>query len=151
MSAGNIDKKAREELIFETELEVMKLMQESTIGFAQLTVKSLLILNGGAAVAIAAFVGASFKEGKPSVPFAPISSALLALGTGAALAVMVPALAYVAQHLFALQIEERIKSKNDGCLGYGGRLFQSLAVLVAIVSMLCFVTGLRMIASLNLG
>jgi hypothetical protein len=139
------------ELSYQTQVDMAKLSHSSTIRFAEITVQSLLILNGGAAVAMSALLGASFKDGKIGIPFDQVSNSILALGLGAVFAVLVPGLAYLAQSCYSEQIQLPVEKQQDSHFRFGGNMFRVLAVGAAVMSMLFFVIGLRWVASMNLG
>jgi hypothetical protein len=71
----------------------------STIKFAELAIKSLLILNGGAAIAVLSFAGAQLKSG--SLAIEAYSSGMQTFGFGAGLAVLTAGTSYLAQHFFS--------------------------------------------------
>lgn len=70
----------------------------STIEFAHGAIKGATLLNGGAAVALLAFLGATTSRGLTVYQWAATSLGLFAIGT--ALAVLCGAFSYLAQYFF---------------------------------------------------
>jgi hypothetical protein len=71
----------------------------STIQFAIEAIRALLVVNGGAVVAILTFAG-NARTGGAVIDFPLLLSSLRLFGVGLALAVLCAGLAYVAQALF---------------------------------------------------
>jgi hypothetical protein len=116
------------------ELERWKPLFEAQIRFADITVRSLLILNGGAALALFTMAGNADKLGIKE-KFPDLSYMALCFGMGAALGVLTAGLAYLTQLMFVeLTPEERAAR--------WGTWFRVLAVLCAILSWSAFVYGL---------
>lgn len=117
-----------------------RMMFESVMGFSHLAIRSLLLLNGGAAIALLAFTGhlASNEAAGPKVIEA-LSGAILLFGSGAGCGTAVALLAYISQSLF-----------HSASLSNGGRVekwaifFRLTCVVVALVGMSIFVVGLVM-------
>jgi hypothetical protein len=84
---------------------------EATIRFAEMYVRSLLVLNGGAALGLLTFVSSAAARGG-SGNYKP---ALLAFGSGAALAVLTAGFSYVAQFCYSNSSGDDWKIK----IGYG--------------------------------
>lgn len=117
----------RMELWKETRLE----MTRAVIGFGQGAIRSLVLINGGAAIAVMTFIGNSKNEDLKLVK--ALSQSLLLFSSGVAAAALVAGFAYVAQFLY------------DGSSGRMPKLgigFHYLAVLVAMISLALFVWGL---------
>ncbi|MGQ0457731.1 MAG: hypothetical protein ACT4OU_11785 [Hyphomicrobium sp.] len=83
------------------EVERLRPEIEARNTFADRCIQSLLLLNGGAAVALLAYIGES------KVPWACLYPSLLHFGKGTALAVATACAAYVTQILFAEWPDER--------------------------------------------
>ncbi len=77
---------------------------EAVIRFADITIRSLLLLNGGSALALLSFAGNAASHGD-RLRFVP---SLIAFGVGAALSVLTAGLAYLAQNTFVEFQRERL-------------------------------------------
>lgn len=118
--------------------DIRKPYVESGIRFADVTVRSLLILNGGAALALLAFAGNTAT--KTNIEYLPkLAPALQLFGWGATLSVATPALSYLAQMLLL-----RPSSGWKWELGVGLRI---IAILSAAASLVMFFMGIQRAAS----
>jgi hypothetical protein len=117
---------------WKAEVDARKPMYDAVIRYGELAIRSLLLVAGGAAVALAGFAGSSIGSSSAAVRQA-LASSILWLGLAAAGAVATAGLAYVAQVFFA----EAPQPRNEH-LGAGVRL---VAVLFFIGSLVCFVWG----------
>lgn len=121
-------------LSFEAETKFGVVSFESTIKFADIAIRSLLVLNGGAALAILSFAAHGFKQEGHSA----LSQSVLIFGIGAACSVLTAGLAYLAQSLFGHRYNK------------AGYFAQALGVAVALMSLVAFFAGM-MEASRRLG
>lgn len=117
----------RMELWKEARLE----MTRAVISFGQGAIRSLILINGGAAVAIMTFLGNFGGESNQSADLFAKSLLLFALGVAAA--ALVGGFAYVTQFLY---------ESSSGRLSKVGIGFHWAAVLLAILSITLFVVGL---------
>ena len=106
---------------------------EATIRFADMTLRSLLILNGGAALAVLTFAANRIKERAP-IADGVLGDLVLTFGAGALLSVFSAGLSYLAQTFFTLTVEETKTSRL-------GRFFQVLAITCVIASFGAFAFG----------
>jgi hypothetical protein len=100
--------------------------------FADLTVRSLLILNGGAALALLTF--ATGKSGAGDVSGA-LATAVALFGTGAWLSVATVALAYFAQRAFVEIEPEEARLRR-------GKRYSRCAIAAGLASLFVFGVGM---------
>lgn len=81
----------------EKSAERYSVVGQALVTFAELSIKHLFFLTGGAAIALLAFTGDALDKASATVALQKISQALYWWGVAAALAVLVPGLAYAAQ------------------------------------------------------
>ncbi|MBO6899585.1 MAG: hypothetical protein JJ868_19680 [Shimia sp.] len=108
-------------------LEITK----ATISFSQAAIRSLVLINGGAAIAVMTFIGGYPSEQKAIV--LALSGSLLYFSVGVALAAFVGGCAYVTQFLY---------DGSTGKVSRWGVFFHILAVICAMISLTLFVLGL---------
>jgi hypothetical protein len=128
----------RQRIQLDSELAVL----QAVISFASLAIKNLMLLNGGAAVAILAFVGhlvANEQQGLAS----EFSGALTLFGVGALLGGVVSGLSYLAQVAFHA-------ATNSHWIGKLGEPLRISAILCAISGYTVFGVGLWRAASVTL-
>lgn len=104
--------------------------------FAELAVRSLLILNGGAALGLLTFASNQTKNGGSSINYA---DAVCLLGVGAALSVMTAGLSYLAQYYFT--------HEDDDWQTWVACILRWGAIVVWLTSIALFVFGVRSAAS----
>lgn len=123
-----------------------KVANEQAVANANATLRSLLLINGGAAVALLAFIGSLISAN--AVQLAPsidlLTAPLMWFAWGVAASVLGMAFAYltnysIAGHAFALYGQEAASARR---WLRSALTFQVLAVLVAIASLACFVLGI---------
>lgn len=141
----NIESQRLEFEKYKLEYESFKDGFNSCIQFANTALKSLLILNGGACLAILTTIGSMFSKSDRN--FAGVSNSiadpLIFFGWGAFLAVSSAATSYVAQHHFCRTIESdgKIVTHNSKFEKLGS-YYQGLAVFSAAISLGLFLLGL---------
>lgn len=114
------------------EVDARKPMYDAAMRYAELAIRSLLLVAGGAAVALAGFAGNSLASGTATVRQA-LASSIWWFALSAAGAVTTAGLAYITQVLI-LEAPEPWSSR----LGGGVRL---VAVLLFLCGLACFVFG----------
>lgn len=107
---------------------------EAVVRFAEITLRSLLILNGGAALGFITFATAKMKDGR----FDGAGSIVLTFGFGAALAVLCAGMSYLAQLFFSEPVDKDAHR-------WIGRLFRYIAIGSAVVSWVLFIVGVWLI------
>ena len=121
---------------FDTESNQRRPMFEAVIRFAEMSVRSLLILNGGAALALLTFATSAALRGG-TLGF---KTALLAFGAGAALSVVTAAFSYLAQSYYAVSEGEDRSHKL-------GQVFRQAGMTCAVFGLAAFFTGVGLVAS----
>lgn len=109
----------------------------AAITFAGASVKSLLFLNGGAAVAMLAFIGSAAKDIPNAASVISLAFPLYCFGLGAASAAMVAMGAYLSQIAFYGDYVQPGKWQS-----FAGQTFRVLAVGAAVFSISAFIKGL---------
>ncbi len=117
----------RMELWKETRLE----MSRAAIGFGQGAIRALILINGGASIAVMTFIGNFGSEQAGLI--SSFSLALLLFSMGVAAAALVAGCSYVTQFFY---------ESSSGKLLKAGNAFHCLAVLAAAVSFSLFVWAL---------
>jgi len=115
---------------FRIDMEARRPVYDGAIRFAEMTIRSLLILNGGATLGLFTIAGNADKLGlKPKVD--DLSWMAIAFGAGAALAVITAFMAYVTQILYIeITPDERANRIGNRC--------RYVAVFAGVLSMVCF-------------
>ncbi|NOE18878.1 hypothetical protein GS634_12175 [Ruegeria atlantica] len=106
-------------------------MTKAAIGFGQGAIRALILINGGAAIAVMTFIG-NFGTVQAGL-ISSFSLALLLFSMGVAAAALVAGCSYVTQFFY---------ESSSGRLLKAGIAFHWLAVLSAIVSLVFFVWAL---------
>lgn len=134
------------------EIEKQKIIAESsnnllqaTITFAGATIKGLLLINGGAAIAILAFIGTLNNENDIFLAM-NLAYSLSYFGIGAATAVIVAMSSYIAQSLF----HERYINETRFNF-WTSEIFRAISIIFALVSISLFSYGLYSSADAFLG
>ncbi len=115
----------------------------AAITFAGAAIKGLILINGGAAIAILAFLG--HVASTPELTFAEfeaLGSALIAFGWGALAGAMTAGSSYLSQIYFS-----EVTKSGSKCAGVAGKIFRLTAVALAIFGYGVFVYGLYTAAS----
>ena len=106
-------------------------MFEAVIRFAEMSVRSLLVLNGGAALGLLIFATSAAARGG-SLTF---KTALIAFGAGAVLSVTTAAFSYVAQSSYAV-------SEGQDRAHRMGQVFRYAAMTCAVFGLAAFFVGI---------
>jgi hypothetical protein len=120
----------------DTETNQRRPMFEAVIRFAEMSVRSLLILNGGAALALLTFATSAALRGG-TLGF---KTALLAFGAGAALSVVTAAFSYLAQSYYAV-------SEGQDQAHKLGQIFRHAGMICAVLGLAAFFAGVGLVAS----
>jgi hypothetical protein len=117
------------------------------ITFALEGLKTALLLNGGAAIALLAFAGsyAAVKDPSLKVNLLVLKGAFPRFATGALVAAVAFALAYLAQFFFGLRVERQIQLRRP--LHYLPETFQVVGVALFVLSLAKFSSGVFRAAS----
>lgn len=118
---------------FRATIEANKPMIEGLFRFAEMAVRSLLVLNGGSALAVLTFTGHTYNAGSKA-KLSVFGELISIYGLGAAAAVATAALAYLAQ-MFILELKSA-----RGKWWFGGG-FRAVAILSAFLSFAAFCFG----------
>ncbi|MFM9850603.1 MAG: hypothetical protein ACKVP3_26175 [Hyphomicrobiaceae bacterium] len=113
-------------LQYEAESRLSVVSYEAVMKFSDITIRSLLILNGGAALAVLTFASNTAKTGSNTA----LAAAVFYFGIGAALSVATSALSYLGQSCF---------TQNWNRSGYA---FQIAAILFGATSLGLFAWGM---------
>lgn len=105
---------------------------KTTIAYAQQGIRSLIIINGGALIALTAFFSKS--EGTTETRIQAMLSGVHYFTFGLAFAVAVYVFSYGSQHLFSVSKPKEAQHRL-------GIFFQVTAVLAAVASMIAFYLG----------
>lgn len=122
---------------YKAELDRFRPGFEAVIRFAELGVKSLLALNGGAALALLTFMG-HFEKAQAA---AGLGKALMCFGVGAAVSVLTAFLAYVAQ-VVIIETDDAAKVPLAKPAHWWGQVLRAFAVLVGVAGFAFFLSGL---------
>jgi len=134
-------------------------LSRSSVAVGLAAVRALILINGGAAVAVLAFFSDALASQAPQ-SLASVPEALTAFSTGVALAGAAMIAGYIAQGSYALHITKAqltadvpfIKfpriSKIFGWIGVGSNI---LGALCALLSLAAFVSGFLTLSGLNEG
>jgi hypothetical protein len=129
---AELDKWRADMELHRAEFDSFKLSLENINTYATITIRSLLILNGGAAIALLTFIGNQAKDtGFKAANWLP---AFEVFGWGTFLAVLCSALAYLSQ-VFIHEPESLWVKK------YVGSLLRGLSVIAGAASLIIFIVG----------
>lgn len=103
---------------------------KAVIAAGQNAIRSIILINGGASVAMLAFLGHLVRIGSPQVP--QFAGSLVAFVTGTLLGTLVAGSTYLAQFFFGYPDDRERRV---------GLVFNVLAVAIAILSYLTFFAG----------
>lgn len=128
-------------------------VNEATIQIGGAALRAFLFINGGAAVAILAFMGSVFsKDPESHKLIGELANGLTDFAWGVVLAAAAMGLAYIVNFLTAATVQSRLKGwgehpyvRSGPVTGWWAGLkaaFHVLTVLLAIASVVLFVVGL---------
>jgi hypothetical protein len=117
-----------------TEMEVFKAVTE----FAGITIRSLILVNGGAIIGILTFLGHLWNRDSPAAKATAqgISPALSWLIAGLTLALLTAGASYISQVLFS-----EWRDANNQVIPTPGNVARFVAVGCAAISLACFIMG----------
>ena len=118
-----------DELKHQSRLEMFK----SVIEFSKMTIQTALLLNGGAAIAVLAFIG-QIAEKQPE-RIATLAGSVLPFGLGAFLAGLTAGSTYLTQWLGAGDWQKTAMT------------FNVIGILLGLASLLCFGWGILQVRS----
>ncbi len=112
-------------------LELQRPLLEGVMRFADLTVRSLLILNGGAAIGLLTFVTNNGRH--------DLASLVFWFGLGAWLGVATAAASYLAQVLILEPKSEKVKL-------WGGQGMRGVAIILGFAALIVFGCGMYQVS-----
>ncbi len=108
---------------------------------ANITIKSALLINGGAAVAVLSLLASFISKDKDmSAVVSATAPALLYFAWGVAISVVALALAYFTHYANLIRINHE-NTKYRTLADWGKRLVHTVAAIFALIPILCFVLG----------
>ncbi|TCL09156.1 hypothetical protein BXY66_1201 [Shimia isoporae] len=137
----------------------IRYMNEAAVGFAEATVKALLLLNGGAAVAMLAFVANLGAANDSAIDLPSVVRSLVWYAGGAGFAVLTAGFCYVVMYLQATHAQSHeFKYAHpfvvEGPKTVGRRklvnFFHVAALVIAVVSLASFIVGIWQVSSVIL-
>ncbi|MFM0506701.1 hypothetical protein [Paraburkholderia sp. RL17-373-BIF-A] len=126
--------------VWKTQVGMFAEMLKATTEAGQTALKSAILINGGAAVAMLAFVGNAVTKSdlRPGSPIlSHIGGALLIFMVGTGLAGTSTAFRYISQWCYAEAVNKPVPSRERTC----GHAFSIVAVLLGIGSFTAFFAG----------
>lgn len=135
---------------FENDMEVAKIrsaeslaMFNSVIEAGLNALKSAIIINGGAAIALLAFIGGILQKDEHTkvIEISSIGYALLVFVFGAGLSGMATGVRYLAQFLYSGALIKSYQGFDKNLERYAGHFFNSLTILMGIASYVSFFWG----------
>lgn len=114
---------------FREKLEFHKSMFEATMSTAVAALKSCLLINGGASVAMLGFLAALFKDNKELVIPFEFGDALFRFTLGVLFAAIATASTYFAQYNY--------QEKNNKY----GNVYRMVSIALVAISLICFFLG----------
>jgi hypothetical protein len=113
--------------------EMSRTLLNAAITFAGAALKSALLINGGAAVAMLAYLGNSHSETNEEFPYA-----LLMFTSGVLLAAMATGGSYLAQTRYAKRTESNEQAKRMEVIG---NRYRNVSIALIIVAYIAFGLG----------
>jgi hypothetical protein len=128
-------------------------LNDATSRSSEAALRACLLVNGGAAVSVLAFIGGLLSKGLIEDPqqLKPVADSLVPFACGVVAAVLGMGLSYVVNFLTDLYMNSRTKTwmhpwsepgKNTKCIGVARNSFDALAALVGVASVVFFVCGI---------
>jgi hypothetical protein len=129
-----------------------KQLNESVIKTGENTLRACLLINGGAAVSVLAFIGGlASKELIGVSQLAPVADSLLKFAFGVVAAVASMGLSYFVNYLTSMYVSSKVQTwdppwskptKNTNLFLMGKVLLQTFAILCGLASMGLFLWGI---------
>jgi ABC-type Fe3+ transport system permease subunit len=128
-------------------------LNEATFKSSEAALRACLLINGGAAVSVLAFIGGLLSKGLIEDPqqLKPVADSLVPFAYGVVAAVVGMGLSYAVNFLTGLYMNSRTKiwahpwsepGKNTKHIGVARNSFHALAALVGVASVVFFVCGI---------
>jgi hypothetical protein len=128
-------------------------LNDATLRSSEVALRACLLVNGGAAVSVLAFIGGLLSKGLIEDPrqLKPVADTLVLFAWGVGLAVLGMGLAYAVNFLAGLYMNSRTPiwvhpwsepGKNTKRFGVARNSFHALAALVGVASVVFFVCGI---------
>ena len=119
------------------------LLNEKTIEASNMVLKTLILIHGGAAVTLLAFIGNLSGNSAPGVSNKIVSLAktLVWFGWGMVIAIVAMIFAYFT-HYLTVGHAYSTTAKQAKCYAIGKAIFHVLAALAALVSLVAFLCGM---------
>lgn len=118
-------------------------LEQSSVDAAIEGLKALLILNGGACLALLTFLASAISDTEASQTYAPLINgmmkSLVAFSVGAGLSVLTTLFAYLANQAYAAHLRYGRDSWGTG------ERWNLTAIACALFSLVCFFTGVGLI------
>lgn len=124
--------------------EFFQSINEQTIASSNLAMRTLVAINGGAAVAILAFVGsiAGKAEHCSGVELSRLTAPLIWFGFGVTSALASMMLAYLTNYATTGHTQSQPSSHHEARWGMAKNVFHLSAIVAALASLAFFVAGL---------
>ena len=118
---------------WKAETDARKPLIEAGARYAELAIRSLLIVSGGAALALIGFAGSALKDNTTLVGMRELASSVRYFSLAAAGSVAVAGLSYLSQAIM-LDAAEPWNARIGG-------IVRLLAILMFVASLACFLVG----------
>lgn len=126
---------------------------EATVNSGNLALRTVVLINGGAAVTVLTFIGGLVRDGKLPIgaPLAQITSPLLWFAIGVAIATVAMGFGYLANYSNAGVLSSRdrnfeaphiVETTVTKRWRWSATVFTVLSILWAIASLSCFIWGM---------
>jgi hypothetical protein len=128
-------------------------LNDATLRSSEVALRACLLINGGAAVSVLAFIGGLLSKGLIEDPrqLKPVADSLVPFAWGVGLAVLGMGFSYAVNLLTALYTNSRTKTwahpwsepgKKTKRIGIARNSFHALAALAGVASVVFFVCGI---------
>ncbi len=122
--------------------EEFQMVNEKAIDTSNIVLKSALLINGGAAVAVLGFVASIVKDnGDLAALLEGVANALMYFAWGVAAAVIALALAYLTHYTMLVVLNKRTEGKSSWLSRFVNGSFHVLAFLASLSAIGLFVLG----------
>lgn len=122
-------------------LDTRRAMFDSVISTANMALKSALLINGGACVAVMGLIAGVMKENNQSVYSFELNYALASFGFGVFAGGVASAATYLAQYYYSEYSSYKGKAIKDKALKTAN-IFRGIAIFLALTSYASFLCGL---------